>query len=857
MSKATKVRDEKPKNGHTRTHDEKPRNGHTRTHDEKPKNEDTEVSGQSAGSSVISTFSHADSGQQIKYQGEADISKSLILKAGNLFMLLNQRGDADIDFNQADGLYFHDCRFLSKFTLRLGDQYLTPLLSSAAEDEMAEFELVNPAMVLVEAPGVSPSPPAIRPGQPGSDQPTAQPEKIPAQSIGVSRRIELGANLTQTITVRNFNRQPMTLALRLEFDSDFLDIFTIRGTSGGKRGTFQPPQAAKNSLKLCYMGADNHLRTTTLDFAPDPDRIEVEHGEVIYQLDLEPHGCWQGQVTVSVEDKNIAATKEDKREAAKTHAKNGQDKTATNDGSGQDFTGNKLEETPSGGLVSRPKGSQHGLQSQRVRLLPLVGDQTKIDLQPYIKDDSSPIEIESPNQLFNRVLKRSFDDLYMLLTYQGQELFFAAGVPWFVTLFGRDSLITALETLAYNPGIAAGTLQLLAAYQGKEVNEWKDEQPGKILHELRVGERANLGEIPYTPYYGTVDSTPLFLILMGEYLRWTGDFELFKRLLENVRAALHWIDRYGDIEGDGFVEYASKSAGGLSNQGWKDSGNSIVNKDGSLVTPPVALVEVQGYVYKAKTLLAPAFRTIGDNFTAQRLEIEAAELKEKFNKSFWMPDEQYYALALQKGGQQAQAIASNPGQALWTGIVPPDRAALVRDRLMQPDMFNGWGIRTLSAEAKAYNPFDYQVGSVWPHDNSLIAAGLKQHGFGEEAARIMTGLFMTAGFLPDYRLPEVFSGVSREREPYPVKYPVACRPQAWAAGSIPFALSTILGLEPDLPNQALQITKPVLPDWLPGLTIYNLAVGSYRTSLEFSRTDSGTEVRLLQQDGDLKVNVSY
>lgn len=809
----------------------------TRTKEEKPETERKKAADQPAGSSVISAFNPDKAGKVLTYQGEADISKSLILKAGNLFMLLDQRGDADVDYNQAEGLYFHDCRFLSKFILRLGSQTLTPLLSSAAQDEIAEFELVNPAVVLVEAPGVSPSPPAVRPGQPGSNQPTAQPEKIPAQSIGVSRRLELGEKLTQFITVRNYNQQTLTLELKLEFDSDFLDIFTIRGTPGGKRGTFQPPEAAKDSLTLTYNGSDNHLRTTTLSFEPDPAKIEAKNGEVIYQLELEPHGCWEGQVTVSLEDKSHNGAK-----------------TTRN---GSSLPKKKLEQSPRGALFSKPKGSQHGLQSQRVRLLPLVGDQTKIDLQPYVKDGRNPIEIESPNQLFNRILKRSFDDLFMLLTYQGEELFFAAGVPWFVTLFGRDSLITALQTLAYNPGIAAGTLQLLAAYQGKEVNEWKDEQPGKILHELRVGERANLGEIPFTPYYGTVDSTPLFLILMGEYLRWTGDYELFKKLLDNVRAALHWIDRYGDLQGEGFLEYSSQSAGGLSNQGWKDSGNSIVNSDGSLVVPPVALVEVQGYVYKAKSLLAPAFRAIEDNFTAQRLEIEAAELYQKFNECFWMPKEKYYALALQKGGRQAQAIASNAGQALWTGIVPPDRAELVRERLMQPDMFNGWGVRTLSGNEKAYNPFDYQVGSVWPHDNSIIAAGLKNYGFGEDAARIMTGLFHTAGFLPDYRLPEVFSGISRNHEPYPVKYPVACRPQAWAAGSVPFALSTLLGLEPDLPNNTLRVIKPVLPEWLPTLRIYHLALGSQTASLEFIRTESGTEARLLEREGDMKIEVSY
>lgn len=798
----------------------------------------SQKTGQGQGSTVITTFNLAEHAERHEYQGEADISKSLIIKGGNLFMLLDQQGNTDIDTNEAHGLYFHDCRFLSKFTLQLGEQVLVPLLDSDAGDEVAEFELVNSAVMLSEAPGVHPSPPGKRPGQPGGG-PTAQPEQIPAQSIGVSRRIHLDDKLEQTISIANFDDQPLHTELRLYFDSDFLDIFTIRGTKGGKRGTFLPPKVDNGMLKLAYNGADQHLRCTAISFDQTPTSLEADKGLAVYQLDVAPRQKWQTQITIELEDRPLT---EEAEKAEETRV--------DNDAVVRKGT---LEETPNRPPVPVRQSRQQNKQSRKVSLLPLVGD----NLKDFANVEGQPIEIESDNQLFNRVLERSFADLRMLLTYQREDIFFAAGVPWFVTLFGRDSLTTALQTIVYNPSIAAGTLQLLASYQGTHDDQWREEQPGKILHELRVGEKSNLREIPFTPYYGTVDSTPLFLILMGEYLRWTGDYDLFKQLMSNVNAALDWIDKYSERSASGFLEYGGHNRGGLSNQGWKDSGNSIVNSDGKLATPPIALVEVQGYVYKAKTLLAPAFRATGNAETAQRLEHEAAELKDKFNQKFWMPQHNFYAVALQKDEKQVDSIASNPGQALWTGIVPDERASQVRDRLMQSDMFNGWGIRTLSAQEVAYNPFDYQVGAVWPHDNSIIAAGLKNYGFNKEALQVMTAIYNTASLLANYRLPEVFAGVERARESRPVKYPVACRPQAWAAGTVPFMLSSVLGLEPDVPNSTLRVVRPALPDWLPHLSVYNLRVGGKRASLAFKLEGNVTEVRLIEADAGLGVAVIY
>ncbi len=335
------------------------------------------------------------------------------------------------------------------------------------------------------------------------------------------------------------------------------------------------------------------------------------------------------------------------------------------------------------------------------------------------------VGVETDNPIFNRVLQRCFDDLGMLLTRQRGETFVAAGMPWFVALFGRDSLITALEVLAYDPRIAANTLKQLAKYQGLRHDSWTLEEPGAILHELRVGEQANLHEVPYTPYYGTVDATPLFVVLLGEYVRWTGDLMLWRLLKSNVVRAIECIDR-SSAHGRGFTSYATDT-----NLGWKDSGSCIVHSDGSLTTPPIALVEVQGYVYWAKLEAACLFELDDDRETASRLRREAEDLRLRFNRALWLRGRRFLDLALER-----EALSSNPGQALLSGIVSPRHVAAVSRMLMSERLFSGWGVRTLASSEAAYNPIDYQVGAVWPHDNALIAAGLKRCGLAEEAVRI-------------------------------------------------------------------------------------------------------------------------
>jgi glycogen debranching enzyme len=467
----------------------------------------------------------------------------------------------------------------------------------------------------------------------------------------------------------------------------------------------------------------------------------------------------------------------------------------------------------------------------------------------------SGAQMVTNNEFFNAVLERSFADLRMLWNQDGDSGYLAAGTPWYDTFFGRDSAIASMQTLAYKPEIARHSLKMLARWQGKKSDPWRDEAPGKILHEWRQDEMTATGELPFSPYYGSVDSTPLFLLLAGEYYAWTADLELLRELEPNLRTALHWIDTLADINDDGYIEYEARSAMGLVNQGWKDSADAIVNADGTFAKPPIALVEVQGYVYAAKKKLAPVFAALGDQELAQQLSREAAQLKRRFNRDFWLEDSNFFALALDGDNQPVATITSNPGQALWTGIVQRRLAAAVADVLMRNDMFSGWGIRTLSAACNRFNPLGYHLGTVWPHDNSVIAMGFKEYGFEDELNEVATALFDAARAFPYYRLPELYAGSARSTHHTPVPYPVACRPQAWAAASFPLILQAILGLVPNAPEGELLIVRPRLPYWLDNVQVRNLRVGRGSADLLFSRRGARTRVEVLALRGRLRVSV--
>ena len=460
--------------------------------------------------------------------------------------------------------------------------------------------------------------------------------------------------------------------------------------------------------------------------------------------------------------------------------------------------------------------------------------------------------VTSDDQLFNRILKRSLDDLQLLESELDGQSYFAAGIPWFATLFGRDSLIAAFQTLSFLPGVAEGTLRLLAGRLGRELSDVRDEEPGKVLHELRVGEPATLGETPFARYYGSVDATPLFLCLLCRHADWSGSLDLFRELRGPAMAALEWIDRYGDLDGDGLVEYRRRSPHGLETQGWKDSRDGIPDHAGEPLTAPVALVEVQGYVARAKQMMARMLELDGDGSRAERLRDEAAALIAQLER-FWIEEPGCYAIGLDHEKRPGSGLTSNQGHLLWANVVSDERARCIRDVLMGDDMFTGWGVRTLAQSHPAYNPVGYHTGSVWPHDSALIAYGLRRYGFDEDFTLIFEGLLEAASRFNDYRLPELFAGFPRAEFDEPVPYPVACQPQAWAAGSIPFLLKWGLGLSPDALDKRLRIVRPSLPRWLERVQVTGLEVGDSRVDLEFERAGDQVTLADARIEGDLEV----
>jgi glycogen debranching enzyme len=460
--------------------------------------------------------------------------------------------------------------------------------------------------------------------------------------------------------------------------------------------------------------------------------------------------------------------------------------------------------------------------------------------------------VETDNDFFDAAHNRALRDLRMLWNDGHNAGYPAAGTPWYDTLFGRDTAVTGLQTLWLKPSLAKSCLLALASRQGTAADERRDEEPGKILHELRVGELTQSGVLPFSPYYGSVDSTPLFLVLAAEYYRWTADIGLMRRLEKNLEAGLAWLHRYGDSNGDGYLDYSRTSPEGLVNQSWKDSWDAMIDEEGDLLDPPIAPAEVQGYVYAALSGLAPVFSALGERAFARELDDRAAALAAAFRRDFWAGG---FGLAISGDGRLSKVSTSNAGQVLWSGIPTRSQAAVQARRLFHKDMFSGWGIRTLSTGCPRYNPQGYHVGTVWPHDNSIIAMGLKRYGFEDHLERLATGLFDAARSFPYYRLPELFGGEERSGHHPPVPYPVACRPQAWAAGALPLVTQAVLGLCPDAPGKRLLIVRPCLPHWLTMATIGRLKVGEAECDLCYERRGDETRVQVLGTRGDLAVSV--
>lgn len=705
------------------------------------------------------------------------IADAVVIKDGDIFFLTPPDGNVPMDEGHGYGLYYHDCRYLNGYTLKLAGTQPSLLVSTSAEGFTSIYQLTNPDIRMEDG------------------------KLIPKEQIGLkwTRTIDgSSTTLQDVLTFRNYGLDAYSFPISMQFRSEFEDVFAVRGLLQETLGKRLPPEWHDDALCLGYEGADGLYRSVSIVFSEKPQKVHDTTAE--FDLSLRPRE--QKQLIISL---NVTETPEKQQSSEK-------------------------QQTPNVGATH--DSLRHSSDEW-------------LDRQTSVKSDSL---------LLNSIMERSLRDLRVLRSSLDGKHYYAAGLPWFGTLFGRDSATVCIQTLAYHTDVAEQTLRLLAQLQGTEVNEYKDEQPGKILHSIRVGEMAHTGEIPHSPYYGTVDATPLFLILMGHYSSWTGDISLFNDLRDNVNRALKWMDEYGDTDSDGYIDYESTSTKGLVNQGWKDSGDAIVNADGSLARPPIALVEVQGYAYMAKLLMADLFRRAGESRRAEALEKQAKELRSRFNKGFWLENEGYYALALQKDDAPCAVLSSNPGQALWTGIVDPDMAKRTVDLLMSDDMYNGWGIRTLTDKATRYSPIAYHLGTVWPHDNSLIAAGFKRYDFDKEARQVCTGIVEAAMRFNNYRLPEVFSGFSREEYGKPVDYPVACHPQAWAAGTVPYLVTTLLGLTPEAFDNRLRIVRPSLPDFTDYIEVQGLRVGKGSADLRFSRNAHGdTEVKVLCVNGDLEV----
>ncbi len=462
--------------------------------------------------------------------------------------------------------------------------------------------------------------------------------------------------------------------------------------------------------------------------------------------------------------------------------------------------------------------------------------------------------VQSDNVFFNRLLSRGMHDLGMMCTQTPEGLYPYGGIPWYVCPFGRDALITSLEFLPWFPQVARGTLAFLAAHQGTKVDEFTEEEPGRILHEYRQGEMANCREVPFIPYYGSVDATPLFLITLHEYVRWSGDTEFLRRHWPNAEAAARWMRDYGDSDGDTFLEYAKLSDKGLVNQGWKDSWDAVSHADGHLAHPPVALCEVQAYAYAAYNAMSAMATRLGKPEEAAQWEQAAHELQANFLRRFWWDDEHVFYLALDGNKEACKVVASNSGQCLWAGIVPPEWADVMVHRLMRLDMYTEWGVRTLSQTAARYNPMSYHNGSVWPHDTAMVGAGFARYGHKSAAGQLLGNLFGVSLYYAGSRLPELFCGFSRVAGYGPTRYPVACAPQSWAAGAPFLLLSSVLGFEPESERQRLTLHDPSLPEWMHSLDLSDLRLGEQRLHLRFERSERGTSV-ILTGTSEIEVHV--
>jgi glycogen debranching enzyme len=610
---------------------------------------------------------------------------------------------------------------------------------------------------------------------------------VAARTLGLEIGRQVDGGMHEDIDITNNSREPVRFNLEVAMRADFADIFEVKGENIVRRGHIVTSWLAKKEmLRITYRNKDFCREVVVRTGDGDGGPTVYANGRLSFDIVLKPGQAWHRCLIYDLVDgsKSTRASKECTHSSAKSgHSRN-------------------MDEW-----------------------------------------QQTVLKIETSNEEFYRCYTQGVQDMAALrLPLQGTDhMVFvpAAGLPWFVALFGRDTLIVSLQTMIVYPEFAAGTLEVLGQYQATKRDDYRDAEPGKILHELRYGELAHFKLIPHTPYYGTADATPLYLIALHSAWRATGDRTLIERHLPNAEACLTWIDKYGDGDGDGFQEYQTRSTAGYENMAWKDSGDSVMYPDGQLVRGPKALCELQGYVYDAWLRMAEVYDELDNKRHANALRKKAARLFKKFNKDFWDEKSGFYAYALDGDKKKVLSVASNVGQCLWSGIIAPERAALVVKRLMQKDMWSGWSIRTLSSDHPSFNPYNYQTGAVWPHDNSLIAMGMRRYGFAAEAAAVARDVSGAASHFLLNQLPELYAGLQRDPTSFPVQYLGANVPQAWAAGTPFMLLQAMLGLQQDAPRGKLYV-DPALPDWLPDVTLTDLRLGRRRFDIRFWRNGKDT-----------------
>jgi glycogen debranching enzyme len=696
------------------------------------------------------------------------------LKNGDCFAVFDQRGDMGGEPGNPEGLYYRDTRMLSQFQLLLAEE--RPLvLSSMTQDDNAVFtaDLSNPDLTV-------------------NGTIALRRENVHLNRV---RFIWNGA-CYERLLVKNFGDCALEVRLTYRFESDFADLFEVRGEHRRARGESNATLECDHGVVLRYEGLDRIERVTRIAFSPTPNALTT--ARACFDLSLKPRTTRRIFVRVSC------------------------NQSSQSDWSGRIF-------------YRQMRSARRALNESSARAA----------------------SIDSSNSVYNEIIRRSVSDLYMLVTDTPQGPYPYAGIPWFSTPFGRDGIITALMTLWLDPKIARGVLGFLASTQATEVEPERDAEPGKILHELRHGEMANLREVPFGRYYGSIDSTPLFLLLMGEYFRRTGDLETIRSLWPNAEAALAWIDQYGDRDGDGLVEYHRQTREGLANQGWKDSYDAIFHRDGRLAEGPIALCEVQAYVYGAKRHAAVMADALGQPQRAMDLAAQAEALRLRFESHFWCEELSTYSLALDGAKRPCEVVSSNAGQVLFTGIASAQHAQQVAKTLLSPATFGGWGIRTIGSTEPRYNPMSYHNGSIWPHDNALIAMGFARYGLQSSAARVFDGLFDAASYMELRRLPELFCGFTRRRHNGPTQYPVACSPQAWASAAPLSLLQACLGLELLDRTGEVKFYRPMLPKFLDHVRLRNLRLSTGSVDVLLQRQHDNVAVTVTRREGDVVVVTRY